>query len=77
MASNKALGKGLSALFGERLEGRLGDILVSEIAVSRRQPRRVFGQEELAELAESIRHLGVVQPIVVRPLEGRSRCVTS
>ncbi len=71
MASNKALGKGLSALFGERLEGRLGDILVSEIAVSRRQPRRVFGQEELAELAESIRHLGVVQPIVVRPLEGQ------
>ena len=70
MASNKALGKGLSALFGERPEGRLGEIPVAEITVSSRQPRRVFGEEELAELAESIRHLGVVQPVVVRPLEG-------
>jgi ParB family transcriptional regulator, chromosome partitioning protein len=69
--ANKALGKGLSALFGERLEGRLGEIPVSEVAVSSRQPRRSFGEEELQELAESIRHLGVVQPIVVRPLEGR------
>ena len=69
MASNKALGKGLSALFGERLEGRLGEIPVSEITVSTRQPRRFFDDAELAELAESIRHLGVVQPVVVRPLE--------
>lgn len=71
MASNSALGKGLSALFGERLEGRLGEIPVSEVAVSPRQPRRSFGEQELEELAESIRHLGVVQPIVVRPLEGQ------
>jgi len=71
VASNKALGKGLSALFGERLEGRLGEIPVTEIAVSSRQPRRFFDEEELAELAESIRHLGVVQPVVVRPLEGQ------
>ena len=70
-SNNKALGKGLSALFGERLEGRLGEIPVSEFAVSSRQPRRSFGEAELEELAESIRHLGVVQPIVVRPLEGR------
>ena len=71
MATNKALGKGLSALFGERPEGRLGDIPIDEIVVSSRQPRRSFDEEELAELAESIRHLGVVQPIVVRPVEGR------
>jgi len=69
VASNKALGKGLSALFGERLEGHLGEIPVAEITVSSRQPRRSFDEAELAELAESIRHLGVVQPIVVRPLE--------
>lgn len=69
MASNKALGKGLSALFGERPEGHLGEIPVVEITVSTRQPRRFFDEQELAELAESIRHLGVVQPIVVRPLE--------
>jgi ParB family transcriptional regulator, chromosome partitioning protein len=67
--SNKALGKGLSALFGERLEGHLGEILVAEITVSTRQPRRFFDEDELTELSQSIRHLGVVQPIVVRPLE--------
>jgi ParB family transcriptional regulator, chromosome partitioning protein len=67
--SNKALGKGLSALFGERLEGHLGEIPVAEITVSTRQPRRFFDEDELAELSQSIRHLGVVQPIVVRPLE--------
>jgi ParB family transcriptional regulator, chromosome partitioning protein len=71
VASNKALGKGLSALFGERLEGRLGEIPVDEITVSTRQPRRSFDEEELAELAESIRHLGIVQPVVVRPVEGQ------
>ncbi len=71
MASNKALGKGLSALFGERPEGRLGEIPLSEIVVSARQPRRSFDEEELAELAESIRNLGVVQPVVVRPLEAQ------
>lgn len=71
MASSSALGKGLSALFGERLEGRLGEIPVDEVTTSTRQPRRVFDPAELADLAESIRHLGVVQPIVVRPLENR------
>jgi ParB family transcriptional regulator, chromosome partitioning protein len=71
VASNKALGKGLSALFGERPEGRLGEIPVNEIAVSSRQPRRFFDEQELADLAESIRHLGVVQPVVVRPLEAQ------
>jgi ParB family chromosome partitioning protein len=70
VASNKALGKGLSALFGERPEGRLGEIPVTEITVSSRQPRRFFDEEELAELAESIRHLGIVQPVVVRPPGG-------
>jgi len=70
-SSKAALGKGLSALFGERLEGRLGEIPVEEVTTSSRQPRRVFDEEDLADLAESIRHLGVVQPIVVRPLEDR------
>jgi ParB family chromosome partitioning protein len=71
VSDNKALGKGLSALLGERLEGRVGEILVADIAVSSRQPRRSFDEEELQELAQSIRHLGVVQPVVVRPVEGR------
>jgi ParB family chromosome partitioning protein len=52
---------------GETAEARLRDLPVAEIGASSRQPRRVFDPDELAELAASIRSLGVVQPIVVRP----------
>jgi len=77
----KALGKGLGALIGESRaalersgagpslqEGRLRELPLADISVNRRQPRRTFSDEELQELAASIRALGVVQPIVVRPL---------
>jgi ParB/RepB/Spo0J family partition protein len=70
----RALGRGLSALIGERLderrlreEGHLRELPVDQVEVSRRQPRRVFDEEELRELAESVRNLGVVQPVLVRP----------
>jgi len=46
----------------------LREIPVEEVIASRRQPRHVFDEDELHELAESVRHLGVVQPVVVRPL---------
>ena len=77
MSSRKALGKGLGALIGDgraslgrsgAVEGRLRELALAEIAVNRRQPRRTFADEELAELAASIKALGVVQPVVVRPL---------
>jgi len=75
--ANRALGRGLSALIGERLdearlrdEGALRDLPLSAIRVSRRQPRRTFAEDELNELAESIRQLGVVQPVLVRPATG-------
>jgi ParB family chromosome partitioning protein len=75
----KVLGKGLGALIGGGKaalaraggaggEGRLRELPLAEIAVNRRQPRRLFSTDELDELAASIRVLGVVQPIVVRPL---------
>jgi len=78
-AKKRALGRGLGALIGEGSaalaragtapgEGRLRDLSLDAIAVSRRQPRRAFDPDELAELAASIRALGVVQPVVVRPL---------
>lgn len=43
------------------------EIPVSSIHPNRKQPRQVFDEEELAELAYSIGELGVLQPIVVRP----------
>ena len=77
----KALGKGLGALIGESRaalgrsgpapalsEGRLRELPLADIGVNRRQPRRTFSDTELQELAASISSLGVVQPIVVRPL---------
>jgi len=79
VSSKKALGKGLGALIGDKPalarggaagggEGSLRELPLDEIAVNRRQPRRAFSVEELDELAASIRVLGVVQPVVVRPL---------
>jgi len=80
VSEKKALGKGLGALIGEGRsalgraggaggEGRLRELPLAEIAVNRRQPRRTFAADELEELAASIRALGVVQPVVVRPLQ--------
>ncbi len=79
MTSKKALGKGLGALIGEGRpalsraagagESRLREIPLDLITVNRRQPRRSFAEDELQELAASIRALGVVQPVVVRPLQ--------
>jgi ParB family chromosome partitioning protein len=82
VAGKKALGKGLGALIGESRaalgrsgaaptlgEGRLRELPLADIGVNRRQPRRTFSDDELQELAASIKALGVVQPVVVRPLQ--------
>jgi len=77
VSGRRALGKGLGALIGEGREalapeggGRLRELALDDIAVNPRQPRREFDQQELEELAASIRSLGMVQPVVVRPLAG-------
>ena len=85
-AGKKALGKGLGALIGESRaalgrtggaptlnEGRLRELPLADISVNRRQPRRTFSDDELQELAASIRALGVVQPVVVRPLHAEAQ----
>lgn len=48
---------------------RFADLPVTSIGPNARQPRQVFAEEELEELAGSIREVGVLQPIVVRPSE--------
>ncbi|WP_216388613.1 ParB/RepB/Spo0J family partition protein [Arcanobacterium phocae] len=45
-----------------------GELDLDEIVPNTQQPRQIFDEEELAELADSIREVGVLQPIVVRPL---------
>ena len=43
------------------------EIAVTDIHPNRKQPRQVFDEDELAELAFSVKELGVLQPVVVRP----------
>lgn len=74
MNKKRGLGKGLEALLPARVEdeqnAKLREIRISDVVPNSRQPRKVIDEDKLAELAESIKEHGVVQPIVVRPLEG-------
>lgn len=71
----RGLGRGLSALIGEKLEleeisqDGLSKILIENILANPNQPRVIFHQTELEELVDSIRQNGILQPILVKPLE--------
>ncbi|MES2721553.1 MAG: ParB/RepB/Spo0J family partition protein [Pseudomonadota bacterium] len=75
MVEKRGLGRGLSALLGEVEEtpvdagaaGGLRDIPIELIHRNEKQPRWVFSEDEIEELAASIREKGVLQPILVRP----------
>lgn len=73
MAARGGLGKGLGALIpanvGEQISG-LEEVLVADVRPNPYQPRSHFDEETLASLAESIREVGVLQPILIRPVEG-------
>jgi ParB family chromosome partitioning protein len=68
----KVLGRGLEALIPREIKENVSasekviDLKVDEIAPNPHQPRQVFGESELQELAESIKENGILQPIVVR-----------
>ena len=79
----QALGRGLSALLKDtpninaatdknavKLVGSIVDLELDAIEVNPFQPRTYFNEEALRELANSIKELGVIQPITVRKLEG-------
>jgi ParB family transcriptional regulator, chromosome partitioning protein len=68
----RGMGRGLAAILprgGHAGEG-LRDMPLELIEPNPHQPRRSFDEAQLAELADSIRARGVLQPIVVRPLPG-------
>ena len=71
MAQRKALGRGLSALLGtpEVNADQLREIDIDRILPNSHQPRKNFAEDALNELADSIREHGVIQPIVVSPLD--------
>lgn len=84
--SRRRLGRGLAALIGdidrpgappEKAAAPDGKIPIEAIAPNPRNPRRHFAEAELADLAQSIREHGIVQPVVVRPgaLQGKFEIV--
>ena len=71
MAKLKGLGRGLDSLLVSDDAGgddKLTTLDITQIRPGRYQPRRVMGEEELHELAESIRAQGLIQPVIVREL---------
>ena len=77
----KALGRGLSALLespetdittrdvtGDFVTGAVAQVLIEHIESNPFQPRTVFNEEELAELAMSIQQQGIIQPVTVRKM---------
>ncbi len=82
------LGRGLDALLGGAPEEMRAEapvqapspdqvrlIRISEIDPNRAQPRRRFNEDALRELAESIESVGVIQPVIVRALNGRYQLI--
>ena len=63
----KGLGRGLSSLIGEtKVENKTNNLSLSEIMPNKYQPRKNFDEENLNDLANSIKERGVIQPIIVR-----------
>ena len=74
MATKKSgLGKGLGALMRENDTEKMvstDTLPLNEIIPNKDQPRKTFDETTLAELAESIKQHGVLQPLLVRPIAG-------
>lgn len=71
--SKRGLGRGLDALFGapgasetNEHNEQSNEIAIKDITPNQHQPRRDFDEEALAELAQSIKQHGIIQPVVVR-----------
>lgn len=64
----RALGKGLSQLIGEQVDSTTGEVPIGAIVPNQHQPRTIFDDAALDELAASIKELGIIQPLVVRAL---------
>ena len=87
MKKKKSLGRGLSALFGDEKNGNKPKTkniasntkaLIGDLTRNPYQPRQIFNEEKLEELANSIKKNGVIQPIAVRldkSMEGKYQIV--
>jgi ParB family transcriptional regulator, chromosome partitioning protein len=63
----KGLGRGLSSLIGESKENvQKNKISISDIVPNKYQPRKIFDEDNLNDLTNSIKERGILQPIIVR-----------
>lgn len=73
MAKKRGLGQGLGALISEDLEEKIVEqnkggalnVKLSDIEPNRDQPRKVFDEDALQELSDSITQYGIIQPLIV------------
>tara|TARA_B100001173_G_scaffold309277_1_gene321255 strand:- start:1389 stop:2231 length:843 start_codon:yes stop_codon:yes gene_type:complete len=63
----KGLGRGLSSLIGEaKVEPQTNQLQVSDLIPNKFQPRKIFDENNLEDLTNSIKERGMIQPIIVR-----------
>jgi len=63
----KGLGRGLSSLIGEtKSEININKVSISDLVSNKFQPRKIFDEESLQDLTNSIKERGIIQPIIVR-----------
>ena len=63
----KGLGRGLSSLIGEtKIEININKVSISDLKSNKFQPRKLFEEESLQDLTNSIKERGIIQPIIVR-----------
>lgn len=70
----KGLGKGLDSLLGSNTidindSSRVSEIDINKITPNKNQPRTIFNESSLQELADSIKEVGVLQPITVKKID--------
>jgi ParB family transcriptional regulator, chromosome partitioning protein len=63
----KGLGRGLSSLIGEtKVEIQKNQLPISDLIPNKYQPRKIFDEDNLNDLTNSIKERGILQPIIVR-----------
>ena len=63
----KGLGRGLSSLIGEtKAEIKINKVSISDLVSNKFQPRKIFNEDNLQDLTNSIKERGIIQPIIVR-----------
>lgn len=70
----KRLGKGISAIIPEYPQGmelvyKVAEVELDNICINPNQPRKNFNEEAMAELKQSIREKGIIQPITIRQID--------